>query len=89
MIGDLRVRLRLERPEFAGAGIVFADAGGAWASVETADDGARFAFGVRARPDVRAGWRLVWDARRFRILAVIGADKLGARLTLIAAEELT
>lgn len=85
MIGDLRVRITLERPESVGGVISFVDAGGAWAALE---DGPRPRFSIRMRRDVRAGWRVAWDARRYRIVATLDADARGARLDLICEEEL-
>lgn len=86
MIADLRRQLRLERPESIGGVLVFTDVAGAWAAL--AEEGARARFTIRMRRDVRAGWRVVMDQRRFRVVAALDADDRGARLDLICEEEL-
>lgn len=83
MISDLSVRIALQRPEIVGGVVSFVDAGGAWAAL---DDAERPRFSIRMRRDVRAGWRVAWDQRRFRIAAALDAD--GARLDLICEEEI-
>lgn len=41
---------------------------------------------MRPRVDVRAGWRVIWGARRF---AVLGVENDGeARIVLICEEEI-
>jgi head-tail adaptor len=82
MIRDLKVRIQLERPESVGGVVSFIDAGGAWAAL---DDAERPRFAIRMRRDVRAGWRVVWDARRFRIAQTLDD---GERRDLICEEEL-
>jgi SPP1 family predicted phage head-tail adaptor len=103
VIGDLRVRIRLERPErsadaMGGAAVTFVDAGGAWAAMTPLGAGeedafdrvrasARYRFALRMRRDVRPGWRVGLGERRLRILAVGDADDRGARLALLCEEE--
>jgi head-tail adaptor len=88
MIGDLRLRIGLERPEASPAGgVAFVSVGGAWAAHDD-ESGARHRFAIRRRADVRPGWRVAWEGRRLRVLAVLDGDDRGARLDLVCEEEL-
>ena len=84
MIGALRERLLLQRPESVGGALTFTDVSGAWGQASA--EAGRHRFIIRARADVRAGWRLVWGARRFRVVAAFDADD--ARTELLCEEEL-
>lgn len=100
-IGALCTRVALQRPErvadeIGGAAILWTHEGEAWARIEALDadqraefDGvsahASFRLEVYRRPDVRAGWRVLWGAR---VLAVTGVVDDGApRMTLLCDEE--
>jgi SPP1 family predicted phage head-tail adaptor len=100
-IGALRARIKLQRPvrtadELGGATLSWADAGDVWAAIIAAPGAEAFAADALAataplriimrRVDgVRAGWRILWRARRFRIAAV--ADDGGPRLALSCEED--
>lgn len=98
----MRARVRLQSPvrvddEVGGAALSWSDGGSAWALVESLSTSlnanydrqvstTRVRMTLRARDDVRAGWRLVWGVRTFRILGV-ECDG-GARLSLNCEEEI-
>ena len=100
-ISDLRERVTLQSPmrapdDIGGAAIGWVDQGQAWAKVDArgqsageAFDGAgsfvSYSVAIRARADVRAGWRLIWRARTLRIQSVSPAPD--ARLVLSCEEE--
>ncbi len=99
-IGALRARVKLQRPlrvadELGGAAIAWSDQGDVWAEIEAGGAGeaavfdttsstASFRVTINCRDDVRAGWRIAWDARRLRITGV--ADD-GARRTQLNCQE--
>ncbi len=99
-ISTLSARVRLLKPvrmddDLGGAAIAWSDQGGAWAAISargaSEDTGAdalavraEYTMRIRARADVRAGWRLAWGARLFRILSVHDAED--ARLALACEE---
>lgn len=101
-IGALRARVKLQRPtriadELGGAAIAWSDEGDAWAEIEAGGAGERAAFDaapstasyritINRRDDVRAGWRIAWGTRRFRIIGV--ADDGAPRLQLNCQEEI-
>ena len=101
-IGALRARVKLQSPtrvadELGGAAISWADEGDVWAEIEAggASDGAafdanpsiaNFRMTINRRDDVRAGWRVVWGARRLRIVGV--ADAGAPRILLNCEEEM-
>lgn len=88
-IGPMRTRIRLLKPvrtedELGGASLTWSDQGDVWA--EIASSGARedasfdllrsrasYRTTIRKRNDIRAGWRIQWGARVFRVLAAIDA----------------
>jgi head-tail adaptor len=99
-IGALRARVRLESPtraedDLGGAAITWTDEGSVWAEIEAgaASQSAGFdsapsvaAYRISIRPrDVRAGWRVIWGVRTFRVLGV--SDDGAARITLTCEEE--
>lgn len=100
-IGAMRARVMLQSPartedDLGGAAITWSDEGEVWAELAPAGAGERIAYDtasavvsytlhIRARADVRAGWRARLGARVFRVLAV--RDVAGARLDLICEEE--
>lgn len=100
-IGALWARVMLQRPvrvadEIGGAAIVWTDVGAAWAeitgggAVEAAAfdadaSTASYRLTIRARDDVRAGWRVAWRARLLRIVGI--SDAGAPRLTLMCTEE--
>lgn len=102
-IGEMRARVRLYAPardedDIGGASRAWTDEGAVWAWIapagagetsafDRADPTARYRVTIRARSDVRGGWRLIWGARVFRIVSA--ADEPNARRTLICEEELT
>ncbi len=102
-LGQMRARVRLYAParsedDLGGAPRAWTDEGAAWAWIapvsasetsafDRADPIARYRVTLRARADVRGGWRLVWGARAFRIVSVL--DEANALQTLICEEELT
>ncbi len=97
----MRARARLERPartedDLGGASLAWADEGDVWAAIEAASAGAAAAFDTAAsisayrvtincRDGVRAGWRIVWGERVFRIVAV--RDEGAPRIILNCEEE--
>lgn len=100
-IGALRARVTLQSParvvdEIGGTVIAWGDEGAAWAEItehgagetatfDAAPSTATYRLTLRARDDVRAGWRVVWRAR---VLRIIGVTDVGApRLTLFCTEE--
>lgn len=101
VITALRARIRLERPqreddEIGGGAIVYEDAGDAWAEISASGGSESNAFDIapsrviyrvelRARADLRAGWRIVWGARVLRVTA--RRDEGGPRIVLICEEE--
>lgn len=102
-IGQMRARVRLYAPardddDLGGGPRTWTDEGAVWAWIaptgatetaafDRADPIARYRVSMRARAGVRAGWRLAWGARSFRIASVI--DEANARQALICEEELT
>lgn len=100
-ISDLRERVTLHEPvrtldDIGGATIVWTGRGDVWAQIVArggsggeAFDGdasfARYDVVIRARADVRAGWRLTWGARTLRI--VVATPAPNARLALQCEEE--
>ena len=91
LIGALRLRVGLERPVVSvGGAVVWEAAGGAWARVTPAVAGepALCRLELRARRDVRPGWRVALGDRRLRISNVRAADDRGARLIIDCREEL-
>ncbi|MBL8548385.1 MAG: phage head closure protein [Hyphomonadaceae bacterium] len=101
MIEKLRARITLQSPErvsddLGGAEISWSDAGEVWAEIspgagsagagyDGALSNASYRVTIRAPSDVRAGWRVLWNERVFRIDAVIaGTDAL---LELACVEE--
>ena len=100
-IGALRAHVTLQSPtrvadEIGGAAIMWADACAVWAEIVSGGAGEAAAFdadastasyrlSIRARDDVRAGWRVLWGARVLRIVGV--ADAGAPRLTLACTEE--
>lgn len=100
-ISVMRARVRLESParvadEIGGAALAWLDQGDVWAEIaaggatqSAAFDAASSVTGyrvtIRRRDDVRAGWRVLWDARSLRILGV--RDEGGARIELVCEEE--
>lgn len=101
-IGALRARVKLQSPtriadELGGAAIAWSDEGDVWAEIEAGGVGESAAFDaspstasyrvtINRRDDVRAGWRIVWGARRLRIIGV--ADDGAPRLQLNCQEEI-
>lgn len=100
-IGALKARVTLQRPtriadEIGGAAIAWSDEGDVWAAIaangatqsadyDIAPAFASFTVAMNARPDVRAGWRLLWGERVLRIRGVV--DDGGARIELNCEEE--
>ncbi len=100
-ISALRERATLQRPDRAadaigGASLAWTDVATVWAQIESlsgslreAFDGAastqRYAVTLRARSDVRADWRVIWNSRTLRVLSVAPAPN--ARLVLACEEE--
>ncbi len=100
-IGAMRARVRLESPlrvsdNIGGAAITWSNQGDVWAEIDaggagqsaafdTAPSVAAYSFAINRRTDARAGWRVVWGARVFPILAV--RDEGGARIELVTEEE--
>lgn len=101
VIAPLRARVRLESPartddNLGGAAISWTNEGSVWAEVSTigsarseafdaAPSVASFRVEMRARSDVRAGWRVVWGAR---VLSIVGVrNDGGARIELACEEE--
>jgi head-tail adaptor len=102
IIGAMRARVRLESPtrgsdDIGGASITWANQGDVWAEIIVggASQGADFdaapsvgayTLTINRRADVRAGWRIVWATRVFRILGV--RDQGDARIELTCEEEI-
>ncbi|HVY87150.1 MAG TPA: phage head closure protein [Caulobacterales bacterium] len=100
-IGALRARIQLQSPsrsedDLGGGALAWSDQGAVWAEIEalsasqaadydTAPSIAAYRVSLRPRSDVRAGWRLVWGARAFRIAGV--SDDEGSRIVLYCEEE--
>lgn len=100
-IGAMRARVRLESPlrapdNVGGAAITWSNQGDVWAELSAGGAGqsaafdaapslAAYRFAINRRTDARAGWRVVWGARVFSILAV--RDEDGARIELVTEEE--
>lgn len=100
-IGAMRARVRLESPTrtpdaMGGAAFAWSNQGDVWAEVRGGGAGQSAAFDAapsitaytmmtHRRTDVRAGWRVVWAARVFRIVAV--RDEGAPRIELICEEE--
>ena len=101
-LAAMRARVRLDSPTRAadnigGAVIAWVSQGEVWAVVVTAGGGQSADFDaapsltthtltINRRTDVRAGWRVVWGVRTFRIIAV--RDQGGARIELVCEEEI-
>jgi head-tail adaptor len=102
VIGVMRARVRLESPtrasdDIGGAAITWANQGDVWAEIiasgagqgadfDAAPSVSAYTLIINRRADVRAGWRVVWTTRVFRILGV--RDQGGARIELICEEEI-
>jgi SPP1 family predicted phage head-tail adaptor len=100
-IGALRARVKLQSPariadELGGAAIAWSDEGDVWAEIEAsgASEGvafdmtpsvANYRVTINRRDEVRAGWRIAWGDRRFRITGV--ADEGAPRIQLNCQEE--
>ncbi len=100
-IGAMRARVMLQSParapdDLGGAAISWTNEGEVWAELAAAGAGEKIAYDtasaivsytlhIRARADVRVGWRARMGLRVFRVLAV--RDLAGARLDLICEEE--
>ena len=100
-IGALRARVRLQSPvrsedELGGAAQSWAEEGAVWAEIDVRGVGESAEYGtqvsrasarvsLRSRDDVRAGWRVAWGVRSFRVLGVVNDG--GARTTLVCEEE--
>jgi head-tail adaptor len=100
-IAAMRARVRLESPTrtpdtIGGASIAWSNQGDVWAEIAARGAGgsaafdaapsiSSYAFTINRRSDVRAGWRVVWSTRVFRIVAI--RDEGGARIDLDAEEE--
>lgn len=101
IIGAMRARLRLESPTrtadaIGGAALAWSNQGDVWAEVRAGGAAQAAAFDaapsitayniiINRRTDVRAGWRVVWSARVFRVVAV--RDEGAPRIELICEEE--
>ncbi len=101
-IGAMRARVRLESPTrtldtLGGAAISWVSQGEVWAvlvaggagqsaNFDAAPSVTAHTFTINRRSDVRAGWRVVWGARVFRIVGV--RDSGGARIELACEEEI-
>ena len=101
-ISDLRERVTLQSPlraldDIGGAALTWIDEGLAWAKIDARGQSAgeaydgqasfvAYAVTIRARSDVRGGWRLLWGARVLRIQSVSPAPD--ARLILSCEEEI-
>jgi head-tail adaptor len=101
-VGAMRVRVRLESPTrtpdaMGGAALAWSNQGDVWAEVRAGGAGRSGAFDtapsvttytmiIHRRSDVRAGWRVAWAARVFRIVAV--RDEGAPRIELICEEEI-
>lgn len=97
----MRARVTLEEPvrvadEIGGAAILWTGRGAVWAAIKARGAGEGAAFDttpttafydvtINARHDVRAGWRVVWSARRLRIIGV--SDEGAPRIVLRCEEE--
>ncbi|HRE44326.1 MAG TPA: head-tail adaptor protein [Terricaulis sp.] len=97
----MRARVRLESParaadDLGGASLAWANEGDVWAAIEAAGVGGAAAFDaapsisayrftIHRRDDLRAGWRVVWGDRVFRIVGV--RDEGAARIILNCEEE--
>lgn len=100
-IGAARARIMLEEPvriadEIGGAAILWTARGDAWAAIEadganeaaafdTAPSTSSYSATINRRDDVRAGWRVIWGARRLRIVGV--CDEGAPRIVLHCEEE--
>lgn len=101
-LGAMRARITLQQPtriadEIGGAAILWQSAGDVWAEIaasgvsdsadyDTARSASAYAVIIHRRDDVRAGWRVVWGARRLRVTGV--RDDGAARITLACEEEI-
>lgn len=101
LIGAMRARVKLQSPtriadEIGGAAIAWSDEGDVWAEIDASGAAEAPAFDaspsvatyrvtINRREDVRAGWRIAWDARRLRIVGV--TDDGAPRIQLICREE--
>lgn len=97
----MRARLRLQSPlrapdDIGGAAISWVDQGDVWGAVDVVSVGAAPSFDTSAertqlritinrRSDVRAGWRVLWGSRVFRLVGV--SDGGGPRIILVCEEE--
>lgn len=100
-IGAMRARVRLESPlrtpdNIGGVALSWVNQGDVWADIgaggagqsaafDAAPSVAAYTFTLNRRTDVRAGWRTVWGARVFSILAV--RDEGAPRIELVCEEE--
>ena len=101
-IGAMRVRVTLKRPtrvadEVGGAGLMWVNAGDAWAEISAGAAGESAAYDgepsttaytvrINRRDDVRANWRVAWGVRVLRVVAV--RDEGAARIDLFCEEEI-
>lgn len=101
IIGAMRARVRLESPsrvadEIGGAAIAWSNQGDVWAEIssggvsdaanyDSVASRAAYRLAINRRADVRAGWRVIWGAREFRVAGV--ADDRAARIILFCEEE--
>lgn len=100
-IGAMRARMTVEESvrvadEIGGAAILWTARGEVWAAIEGKSAGesaasdtltstTSYSVTINRRGDIRAGWRLVWGERRFRIVGV--SDDGAARIMLHCEEE--
>lgn len=100
-IGAARARVTLQEPvrvadEIGGAAILWTSRGDVWAAIDGGGAGegagfdtlpstASYTVTINRRDDVRAGWRLLWGARRLRIIGV--SDEGAPRIELRCEEE--
>ncbi len=101
-IATLRERVRLERPlragdELGGGALSWSAEGEVWAEIiavgaaqstayDSAPSRASYRVTINRREDVRAGWRVIWNARPLRIVGV--RDEGGPRIELNCEEEM-
>ncbi len=102
LIGVMRARVRLESParasdDIGGALITWTNQGDVWAEIvasgtsrsadfDAAPSVSAYTLTINRRADVRAGWRVVWTTRVFRILGI--RDSGDARIELACEEEI-
>jgi SPP1 family predicted phage head-tail adaptor len=101
-IGVMRARITLQQPtrvadEIGGAAISWASAGDVWAEIaagsvsdsadyDTPTSDVSYTVTINRSADVRAGWRVVWGARRLRVTAI--RDDGAPRVALACKEEI-